>query len=111
MSADNWTVCPKCLQKIEAENAFAEQRVRSRYGKVTEAAYRKLIEKHEQRIDRPRAVSFREHYEIGVTKDGEFLVNYSGRCDDCGFAHNYKRVEKLFGGERLGPVDDVTRAT
>jgi len=50
MSAERWTICPKC-----------------RNGQRTLAHY----------------------YGIGVNEEGEFIVDYGCRCDECGFEFIY----------------------
>jgi hypothetical protein len=41
------------------------------------------------------ALAFREDYEIGMLRDGEFYVYYRGECADCGFKHEFRHEENL----------------
>lgn len=37
--------------------------------------------------------TFREDFEIGMCPNGEFHVDYSGRCEKCGFAKKFRHDE------------------
>ena len=71
MSADNWAVCPKCKIRIDKERDELIQKVSSAY------------------VEYPREL--REDYEQGIDEDGEYGVNYRGRCkhEGCGFVFKY----------------------
>ncbi len=70
MSADNWAICPKCFPA--------------------------------SRVNRPKKPKreFREDYWLGVDDDGDFDINYTGRCITCDFKINYNfSVNALTVGE------------
>ena len=90
MSADNWTVCPKCSQTKRKELELAQQSLKEAYGKVSLEEYLTLQERVEiLSEDTSVSTSFREDYEQGVY-DEEYFVNYIGCCIECGFSHKYE---------------------
>ena len=99
MSADNWTICPKCTEnelhiieqkKIALENA---------YGKVSAKAYLLLVEeltKAEEKLNNEddNQYTLREDYEMGI-RNGNFYVSYRGSCGICGFSFEHKHEENI----------------
>jgi len=67
MSAERWTICPKC-----------------RNGQRTLAHY----------------------YGIGVNEEGEFIVDYGCRCDECGFEfiYGYNQTCKINGRKPISAL-------
>lgn len=82
MSADNWRVCPKCKKTNESKGSL--------YGKVSEEEY--LDSLNQLKVDEE---TLREDYEIGIDERGEFYVDYSCRCQTCGFGFHYKHSQML----------------
>lgn len=93
MSADNWMVCPKCLQDEEKKREKAIEKTNAQYGKVTAEAFRKAIEKAEHPVALDQ--TFREDYQIGMSTDGSFMVSYGGYCKQCGFEHSHEHSEQV----------------
>ncbi len=91
MSADNWGACPRC-RKIEIEKSSQlKLQVEKQYGKVSSEKYLELLKKAEEpTIVRAGVETLREDYEMGITSDGRFFVNYGCSCDKCGFSHKFK---------------------
>lgn len=89
MSADNWEVAAR---RKEVEDA---------YGKVDRAAYSLMVIKLEQEetfgAESRAGDTFREDYEMGMTREGRFYVRYRGHCTtkDCGFSHEFKTDNQL----------------
>lgn len=94
MSADNWTLCPRCLNRIAKEVADSEAKTQAAYGKVTPGEYISMLEADKRRRDTQPDSTFREDYEIGVNDDN-FVVSYSGSCGTCGLEFKYEYTEKL----------------
>jgi hypothetical protein len=82
MSADNWTICPKCKKEKDGK------------AKVSEEAYNHLKNKtvNEIRYSTTSDYTFREDYEIGVYEN-EFTVDYNGSCSKCNFEYSYSHRE------------------
>lgn len=93
MSADNWTLCPRCLKTCSEEWEKYLAETRASYGKVPASDYIEAIAKAEKPLRLED--TFREDYEIGITKDGKFIVSYGGSCERCGFKHEFKHEKQL----------------
>jgi hypothetical protein len=96
MSADNWTVCPRCLKLAEKELAVTEKDVTANYGKIPADQYLaslEIIKKMKHMLENPEQ-TLREDYDIGVNGQ-EFSVGYSARCATCGWNHTFKHEEKV----------------
>ena len=93
MSADNWTRCPRCIEKAKRDHDALCIKVRESYGKVAAEEYLELLERS---LTMPTVEqTFSEYYELGICEDGEFYVSYSGSCSNCGFSHTFKHSEQL----------------
>lgn len=95
MSADNWTQCPRCLQRRAAEITSRAAHIETIYGTVTAAEYEAARAEVEKLRTTTLGSWFREDYEIGMQPDGTLSIGYSGSCSTrsggCGlvvkFAH------------------------
>lgn len=94
MSADNWAICPKCMQKQIEEHEQLKRQVGESYGVVPVEQYLQLRRKLE--IPVKFEYTLREDYEIGVYEDGEFSISYKGYCDKCKFNYEYKHKEQVY---------------
>jgi hypothetical protein len=94
MSADNWTICPKCKKEKDGKAEKLLQQVAISYGKVSEEMYNRLKNKtvNEIRYSTTSDYTFREDYEIGVYEN-EFTVDYNGSCSKCNFEYSYSHRE------------------
>ncbi len=89
MSADNWTMCPKCAKAGESKREAAQRLADAAYGKVSAAEYAALLAAASQAVDEEPEPTLREDYEIGIHA-GEFRVNYRARCTACGWSFAFK---------------------
>ncbi|HXI40811.1 MAG TPA: hypothetical protein VNH83_12570, partial [Bryobacteraceae bacterium] len=89
MSADNWTVCPRCLADHEEFIAKMRLRAAESYGKVPVAEFQRLTMEAESEANTTMPENFREDYAIGVGSDGSFDVVYEGRCKVCDLSFKY----------------------
>lgn len=88
MSADNWTKCPACKVKAQEKQKELEQKLNDGYGKLSKEDYQLLVD--QVKTAPPELEdTLREDYEIGIYGD-RFFVNYKGRCQKCGWLHEYK---------------------
>lgn len=94
MSADNWRVCPNCEQTLWEKWENEKEQLRKSYGKIPAE---KFVEESQRLAEQPEVdeSSLREDYEIGIYDDGKFHVNYSGRCQQCGYGFNYKHEQEI----------------
>ncbi len=98
MSADRWSLCPKCMKAAEQAKADLIKRVETDYGKIAADEYLELVEQSRQPlVQGSQAWTMREDWEIGIYGD-EFHVNYRASCEECGFSHAFKHTEKVSNG-------------
>ena len=93
MSADNWTECPRCLEKEETEKNALKLKAESEYGKMPKAEYLELLRKSEEPLSTEQTL--REDYEFWTDPDGKFSANYNCHCKICGFEHTFKHEKQL----------------
>lgn len=96
MSADRWTVCPRCVRNREAALARRAEQVEAMYGKASMAEFDQaradLAAEKSGTIDME---TFREDYEIYGAEDGEVKVTYSGRCSTCHLSLEFTHTHPL----------------
>lgn len=90
MSADNWGVCPKCLQKKHK----TMEDLKSSYGKVSSEEYHRLLKEVNEAEGDLDDATLREDYEIAMLETGVFSIGYSCSCE-CGFKFNFKHNEAV----------------
>jgi hypothetical protein len=89
MSADNWAICPKCLEIKNAEIADMNRSIDEQYGKISPRDYLRLIKERDDLAGEKMQYVFREDYQIYMQNDGELIIRYRGCCVKCGY-------EKMF---------------
>lgn len=104
MGADRWADCPRCKHRAEAKHAAKVAELPSLYGKVPAEEYLAAVEQAEQPPNWKER-TFREDYEIGITDQGGFKVNYSGHCTKCKLYHRFKHAESFY--DVFGPNETV----
>ena len=95
MSADNWTICPKCKSKKESTAIEARLKAEKSYGKVTSDKFLSLINAITNKETETQEKTLREDYEISIDESGEFYVNYSASCSECDFKYKYDYVASI----------------
>lgn len=92
MSADNWTICPRCKAKVEKAQDDLIERLGTDYGKIPSEEYLELTERAKQPL-KPMEATLREDYYIGI-RDGQFKCYYEATCTDCAFSYILKTIEE-----------------
>jgi hypothetical protein len=96
MSADNWAVCPRCMNRAQKALAEATAKVVALYGKIPveefDAARAALDEPVEQDYR-----TFREDYEITGAAEGTVEVLYKGSCRTCGLNLTFTTAREIPG--------------
>jgi len=93
MSADRWTICPKCeIEETRAAKEFSKK-VEDSYGKVPAEEYLEMKMK-EQDIEPILEATLREDYEIGV-REGALEVSYTCSCNVCRFSFEHRYQQQL----------------
>lgn len=102
MSADRWSMCPRCEVNRQLAAAVAAAEVEAAYGKVTVEDFDLLRARADdlaQQVDNPGLVNgnetFREDYWITDPAQGEVSIKYRGRCDICGLALSFEHTHPL----------------
>jgi hypothetical protein len=95
MSADNWAICPQCLNNAKTKQQEMEQKLKDSYGIMDVDEWLKFKGKVEIGFNEEDLRTLREDYVIGIFEDGEFLIHYSGRCSTCGLDKDYKHKEQI----------------
>ena len=93
MSADNWTICPRCMKMAVEEKDKQNKQAAESYGKVSEVEYTEILEK--ARADINMEQTLREDYEFYMEDDGTFTADYRAHCDRCGFKYEFKHEEEV----------------
>lgn len=91
MSANNWDVCPRCLEEANAKREQAIKDAAEAYGKVPPEEWRAMSENAHMKIELEETM--REDYEIGVGSSAKFHVSYRASCAECGFEFRFKHSE------------------
>jgi hypothetical protein len=100
MSADNYTVCPRCRKRMETAKAEKLAETKASYGKVSEDAYRKAVRTADRENTR-QIETLAEYYDLGVRqhwigRTGDwFHVRYDAKCSDCGFEFHFEHSEEV----------------
>lgn len=89
MSADRWTLCPKCSKTHVSERDRLQAEADAAYGKVPADEFRRLSALVLTADQDGPAETLREDREIGIYGD-KFEVNFSSACIACGFKFNFK---------------------
>lgn len=92
MSADNWTICPKCNIDFEKKEKKIKLDAKNAYGNVSEEEYRELVKK----ASTPMVLeeTLREDFGIGIR--GEvFEVVYASSCLVCGFKYEFSHKKEI----------------
>ena len=92
MSADNWTICPKCEKLEEEKLETLKSDAKSKYGKISEKEYLDLITRVEQAVELEDTL--REDYAIGIV-EGKLEIQYYGSCERCGFKKEFETSKSL----------------
>ena len=93
MSADNWSICPKCVVREKTVVEELKKKAELSYGKVTPAEFLSLTNKALGRErGKNQEKTLREDYKIGMDGYGSFEINYSASCDKCDFKYQYNYV-------------------
>lgn len=91
MSADRWSVCPRCVQLAERGREAAFQKAQQAYGKVDAETYLQLI-RDAEKIDPSRQrmpSNLREDFCQGL-KDGNYISEYYCHCQQCGWKWSHE---------------------
>ena len=99
MSADNWAICPRCVDRARAEAAAKFQAAVDAYGKVTPEEYETLRAEAQVPVYPEAFRTFREDHEFYGAADGTITASYSGHCQTCGLGLDFKDEHPFYEPE------------
>ncbi len=101
MSADSWTICPKCksINPDEKPSSVLVEEVSALYGTIPHEEYDFLMYYAKKAREYP-APSVREDYEMILSEwaeegYGNFTMRYSASCQLCDFKFSYSHEENI----------------
>lgn len=104
MSADRYSICPKCHEAHIQKLADLDKQIREAYGVLPFDEYEKLKELRELTEELDPKTTLREDWEIyidsGITPDATLNVSYEARCSECGFGFKLKEAHDMFKGTK-----------
>lgn len=93
MSADAWSLCPRCVYLAKKDDLANEQELIYAYGRVPLDQWTRMRDSRASKASSLEE-SLREDFEIGF--DGErFFVSYGASCKVCGFTHEFTAEQDL----------------
>lgn len=90
MSADSYSVCPRCAFLAKKARAKALESAEKAYGQVPADAYRRMILEAEAMPEVPKVHDLEEYYSFDIDLAGVFTVKYHCGCRKCGFEHKFE---------------------
>lgn len=105
MSASNWAVCPRCLERARVARDDAFQHALSLYGVVPLDEFESArTEAEAVAVSADAFQTFREDYEIYGASEGTVKVSYSGHCQTCHLGFDFTD-ERTFYDLSSGAAD------
>lgn len=109
MSADNWSVCPRCFDNETAQRQGAIVCVKAIYGQVPIEEFDRQRQELQPLPTRDGFVKdFREDYEFYGAESGELIWRYRGRCKTCGLATEVDDKQRFYTPDV--PLNESERA-
>ena len=96
MSADNWAICPQCVDRAKAEAAERFQAAVDAYGKVPSEEYERLRAEAQTSMDEESFRTFREDYEFYGASEGKVTASYRGHCQTCGLGIDFQHDRNFY---------------
>lgn len=90
MSADRWTICPKCKSKRDITIKALREKAANIYGKVTQEEFLSQMADISNKQSEEQEKTLREDWEIGMDKFGSFMLDYRASCNCCNYKYSYK---------------------
>lgn len=96
MSADNWAICPRCLDRELAAARAKQVEADAAYGTATQDEYEALLLEARKPIDPEKFRTFREDYEFYGASDGVVTADYGGACSVCHLSVELKATQPFY---------------
>ena len=95
MSADSWSICPKCHEKHDVSLVAFDRKVQDAYGEVPAEEYIRLLAELKEMENEKEEYTLRENYSQGIVDD-EYCLRYSAGCTVCGWQYEKKINERVY---------------
>jgi hypothetical protein len=95
MSANRWSVCPKCKRIKEKEKRAKIQKIAESYGKVSASDYQKMLTDLSREKDLRPEQTLREYYQLWIDENGKVHISYYASCDKCKLDYEHRHEEQL----------------
>lgn len=95
MSASNWAICPRCLDRANAQAARKAAAVAKKYGQVPVEEFDQLraalkpVKPEDYR-------TFREDYEFYGAEGGLVTATYGGQCSKCSLGVEFQEDRQFY---------------
>lgn len=89
MSADRWSICPKCTERREQKIAKLHSDVEDSYGKVTIEEWDNLRARVRKLEDSDKEDTLCEDFDTRINEEWIFSVSYKAGCSECGFTYAF----------------------
>lgn len=97
MSADSWSICPRCRLRHEANAKRLIAEANAAYGTLEVTAW-KALDAEARAAGAPYAeTDLREDYELSGADEGEVTVSYSCFCQKCALASDFRHSHTIEG--------------
>lgn len=93
MSANNWTICPKCKKRIEIAMQEKINNTKAVYGQFSPEEYEAAILKAREPISIDKTL--REDCSFYIDNNCFFNIFYSAHCDKCDFEYEFNHSEQI----------------
>lgn len=94
MSADSYGECPRCLLRRKREYEEEQRWLETQYGKADAISWAQAMATFKASAEPEwgdeKHRTLREYHELYVDEDGVLHARYSGSCDKCDFAVEWK---------------------
>lgn len=94
MSADNWGMCPKCVNDQEKWIEEARLKLVTQYGKIPANEY--ILKAKELEVCPELKDTLREDFEVYIDAGGSFNVSYTASCQVCGFSFTHRHEQAAY---------------
>ena len=95
MSPRDWRLCPQCSKWYQAEIAKRRKLLEDQYGKIPMTEWHQEWKAIEATEKLPQKKTLAVDYFAEIGQDGEFKVEYSANCTECGFRFIHRHSEQV----------------
>ena len=93
MGANNWTICPRCMEKAVERKDQLQKEVAKNYGEIPVDQFNRLHAAAQKDINLEQTL--REDYEFNMDDGGNFLASYRAHCSVCDFVYEFEHSERI----------------